>query len=45
MKAVRNKSEESFMKKTKISVRLLAGIMVALMFFSVLAGVLVYLLA
>lgn len=32
------------MKNKKLSMRILAGAMVALMFFSVLAGVLVYLI-
>ena len=32
------------MKKTKISVRVWAGIIVAIMFFGVLAGLLVYLI-
>ncbi len=32
------------MKKTKMSARILAGVIVAIMFFGVLAGLLVYLL-
>ncbi len=44
MKTAKNKSEESLMKNTKLSMRIMAGVMVALMFFGVVAGVLIYLI-
>ena len=42
MKAVRNKREVNVMKNKKLNARILAGVMVALMFFSVLATALAY---
>lgn len=40
MKAVKNKREVNIMKNTKMSARIFAGVMAALMFFGVAATVL-----